>query len=466
MRRRKLIQGFASLPAGFGFAGSMAGMTGLQMAFTRQAAAQSFSDYKALVCVLLAGGNDSFNMVVPYDQDQYDAYAAIRTDLALHRSDLLPLSGTHRDRSYALHPGMPAVQNLYDAGDLAVVANVGPLVDYVDAAAVASGAPVPLGIFSHADQIQTWQTAVSNQRIAQGWAGRLADIMQDANPANGISMNISLSGSNVFQSGAVVSPYSIDLTESGAPSLSGYNEQSDYGAFKRRMIDEMLSQTHANLLRQEYVERMRRAIDSQLVFSQALLDAPLITTAFSDNPFSQSLRQVARVIAARSGLATSRQTFFITVGGWDHHDDVLDNQAAMLPAISAGLGEFHQALMELGVANNVTTFTTSDFGRTLTSNGKGSDHGWGGHHLVMGGAVNGGHIFGEYPEISQSSTLDVGRGIYIPTTSVEQYFTDLALWFGLSVGELETVLPNVRTFYTPESYDPNNAQAALGLFAV
>ena len=166
------------------------------------------------------------------------------------------------------------------------------------------------------------------------------------------------------------------------------------------------------------------------------------------------MRQIARIIGARDALGASRQTFFVTVGGWDHHDEVLNNQARLLPQVSAGLGEFRSALVELGVFSDVTTFTTSDFGRTLTSNGRGSDHGWGGHHIVMGGAVNGGVMYGDYPTLSAANPLDVGRGIYAPTTSVDEYFAELALWFGVSVSDLDHVLPNVRSFYSPESGAP------------
>ncbi len=160
------------------------------------------------------------------------------------------------------------------------------------------------------------------------------------------------------------------------------------------------------------------------------------------------------MIGSSEALGVNRQTFFVNVGGWDHHDEVLDNQAGMLPMISAGLAEFRSALVELGVLDQVTTFTTSDFGRTLTSNGKGSDHGWGGHHIVMGGAVQGGNLYGDYPELSASSPLDVGRGVYVPTTSVDSYFAELALWFGVTPGDLELVLPNVARFYTPGSPTP------------
>jgi len=180
---------------------------------------------------------------------------------------------------------------------------------------------------------------------------------------------------------------------------------------------------------------------------------PFSRAASAPEPFSASLRQIARIIGACAAFGAGRQTCFVQVGGWDHHDEVLNNQARMLPAISRGLMEFRNALVELGVFDAVTTFTTSDFGRTLTSNGKGSDHGWGGHHLIMGGAVGGGRILGTYPTLAASSPLDTGRGVYIPTTPVDVYFAELALWLGVSVADLDVVLPNVRRFYSPET-DP------------
>lgn len=452
---------FLSRHATLGFAGSLSGLTGLQLGFVRQAsAAQAFGDYKALVCILLAGGNDAYNMVVPYDTDQLTQYSNLRSGLALPAEELLPLAGVHNGRQYALHPGMSEVQALFNGGDLALMANVGPLVDYVDAAAIANGAPVPLGVHSHSDQIKTWQTAVPYARVAQGWGGRLADVMTAVNPANGVSMNVSLSGNNVFQSGAVVTPYSIDTSDAGVPNILGYDDPGPYGDLGRRAIEGLLESAHDNLLREAFRNRFLGTLEARETFVAALSQGTPVTTEFSADPFAQSLRQIARVIGARDQLGAVRQTFFITVGGWDHHDDLLDNQALMLPGISRGLAEFRQALVELDVFDAVTTFTTSDFGRTLTSNGDGSDHGWGGHHLVMGGSVDGGRFFGEYPELSAASPLDVGRGIYVPTMSVDEYFADLALWFGLDAGDLETVLPNIRTFYTPGSANP-----PLGLFA-
>ncbi len=452
MTRRRFLTHSCSL----GIASATVSTSLLSLGLARTAAAQSAPGYRALVCILLAGGNDSYNMLVPTDNDQFGEYRAIRSDLALEQGSLLALPGTASNgRNYGLHPGMPELQSLFATGDAAMIANVGTLLEAYDAQAVEAGtARLPLGLFSHADQINQWQTAVPNARIAQGWGGRVADIMQDVNVANGVSMNISLSGSNVFQSGNQVGEYSIEATGDGAPGINNYDDGSDYGTFKKRMVDELLAVQQTHIFRREYARRLRGAIDAQSVFVDALQTSPTLTTTFSPGYFSQALRQIARVIGARGALGANRQTFFVTVGGWDHHDDVLDNQATMLPAISQGLSEFRDALVELDVFDDVTTFTTSDFGRTLTSNGKGSDHGWGGHHIVMGGAVNGARIYGDYPTISSSSPLDVGRGVYAPTTSVDEYFAELALWFGVSVSELDQVLPNVRSFYSPGSAEP------------
>lgn len=444
LSRRRFLQHSCSL----GVASATLGSSLLQLGLARQASAQSDDGYKALVCILLAGGNDSYNMLVPRDADLYGRYADIRSDLALPRESLLPLPGTDSaGRSFGLHPGMPGLRSLFESGQAATLANVGTLLEPMDSAALAAGSTaLPLGLFSHSDQIQQWQTAVSDERIAQGWGGRIADILEGGNPANGISMNVSLAGNNTFQSGNVTSPYAISSSGDGAPALAGYDGNDEEGEFTRTAIDSLLASSQEKIFRREYSKRLSSAIESQVVFVEALAAAGEPPTAFSDGPFSAALRQIARVIAARGSLGANRQTFFITVGGWDHHDDVIDNQAAMLPAIDAGLREFQTAMNAMGMAESVTTFTTSDFGRTLTSNGKGSDHGWGGHHIIMGGAVNGGQFYGDYPDIYSGNPLDVGRGIYAPTTSVDEYFAELALWFGVSTTDLTTVLPNVERF--------------------
>jgi uncharacterized protein (DUF1501 family) len=447
--RRKFLSHSCSL----GLASATLSSTLLNLGLARRAAAQGATDYRALVCILLAGGNDSWNMLVPTDADQYARYQAIRTDLALPRSSLLALPGATRDgRSYGLHPGMPGLQALVAGGDAGLLCNVGTLREPFDPVALANGsARAPLGLFSHADQIQQWQTGIVDARVTEGWGGRVADLLQGANAANGISMNISLSGNNVFQSGATVGEYSVEAADEGAAGINAYDDGTQFGSYRKQVIDSLLAVEQDNILRREYRDRLANAIDSQKIFVGALQQAPALATPFSANYFSRGLRQIARIISVREQLGASRQTFFITVGGWDHHDDVLDKQAEMLPMISAGLLEFRNALNELAVFDAVTTFTTSDFGRTLTSNGKGSDHGWGGHHIVMGGSLAGGTYFGNYPEIKPGNPLDVGRGIYAPTTAVDEYFAELALWFGVPASELGSVLPNVARFYSPGS---------------
>ncbi len=446
---------FLSRSCAFGAAVTSAATVG-QLGLIREAAAQQAPGYRALVCILLAGGNDSYNMLVPRGAAQYQQYAAIRSDLALPANDLIALPGSASNGElYGLHPGMPELATLFANGDAALIANVGTLLEAVDASAIEAGtARVPVGLYSHADQINQWQTAAPAERIADGWAGRIADRMQSANLANGISMNISLSGTNVFQSGQQAAEYSIDAAGDGVVGINGYGEDSDFGRFRTESIDALLASEPAGLLRREYRRRLRQSIDAQAVFTGALAQSPVLQSPFGQGPFSQALRQIARVIGARDALGATRQTFFVTVGGWDHHDEVLDNQARLLPQISQGIAEFRDALVELGVFDQVTTFTTSDFGRTLTSNGRGSDHGWGGHHVVMGGAVNGASIYGDYPLLATNSPLDVGRGIYIPTTSIDEYFAELALWFGVSSADIDYVLPNLRAFYTPGSATP------------
>ncbi|MEL7025252.1 MAG: DUF1501 domain-containing protein [Pseudomonadota bacterium] len=426
----------------------------------RSASAQTAGDYRALVCILLAGGNDAYNMLVPTDGPQYAAYSTIRSDLALPRDTLLALNFPETsDRTFGLHPGMGRLAGLINSGDAAMVANVGTLLEPFDAQAVENGtATLPVGLFSHADQIAQWQTAMPDQRSAVGWGGRMADLMQGINLANGVSMNVSLSGSNTFQSGRTTNEFSITSEGDGALSINGYDEDSFFGDFRRRTTDSLLSPTRTQILRSEYRRRFRDAIDANTTFATAMQDAAQLQTTFSANGLSQALRQVARVISARDQLGASRQTFFVTVGGWDHHDEVIQNQARMLPMVSNALAEFRDALVELAAFDAVTTFTISDFARTLTSNGRGSDHGWGGHHVVMGGDVSGGRLFGDYPLLADNSVLDVGRGIYAPTLATDEYFADLALWFGVSDSDLALVLPNVRRFVASGSGSP------LGLF--
>jgi len=287
----------------------------------------------------------------------------------------------------------------------------------------------------------------------------MADVIQSGNCNPNISMNISLSGSNVWQSGQVTSHYAI--TENGSVGLWDYGGPSQEAMVRTEAVDSLLALQYRHLFQKVFAQRMRGAIDADVDFSNAIAGLPPLTTQFSNTSLSRKFRMIALTIAARQALCMKRQTFFVEFGGWDHHDEVVLNQEAMLPVVSAALSEFASALTELGVDDAVTTFTASDFGRTLSSNGRGSDHAWGGNHMVMGPAVAGGDLYGTFPNLYPGNALDTGRGRLIPTTSVDVYFAQLALWFGVPVADLELILPNIRRFWVPGSTTPPLGAASV-----
>jgi len=428
--------------------------TVLDLGMVNALAANATGDYKALVCLFFGGGIDSYNVLVPTSDPHYGDYAAVRRDLALPQASLLPINPLTSDgRQYGLHPNMAELQTLFENGDAAMLSNVGTLVEPMTMAQWQNGsARRPLGLFSHSDQAMQWQTSIPDRRNASGWAGRMADLLGGLNSNPNIAMNISLGGNNTFQSGDVTAHYTI--TQNGSRGLRGYQGTSAFDQVKTEAVDNLLAMNYQHLFERLFATRMRGAIDAHLEFSAAIDALAPMQTIFSATNLSQNFRMIAQTIAARQALGMCRQTFFVDMGGWDHHDEVLLSQEAMLPVVSAALSEFNSAMIELGVHDDVTTFTSSDFGRTLTSNGRGSDHAWGGNHIVMGGAVNGQERYGTYPDMGSGSMLDIGRGRLIPTTSVDEYFAELALWFGVPRQDLELVLPNVRRFYDPSSASP------------
>lgn len=412
-------------------------------------------DYKALVCILLAGGNDSFNMLIPDDDATYAEYAASRSNLALARSSILGLTPQNvNDPALAVHPAMPEVQNLFNSGRLAFISNVGTLIEPITKAQfIDESVPVPLGLLSHADQIQQWQTSIPHERSAYGWGGKMADILHSMNTNQNISMNISLSGRNVFQSGYNTSEYTIKSSGTGSTGIQGYGGISTYDQIRTAAVDSLLDHQYQDIFKQTYADITWGAQEAHEQFSEAISNVEL-NTEFSANYVSESLQMMAKTIASRDELEMSRQTFFLLVGGWDHHDEVLLNQNAKLATLSKALNEFNSAMNELGISDDVTTFTISDFGRTLTSNGNGTDHAWGGNVMVMGGSVNGGQTYGTYPSLALGSSLDLSRGILIPTTSVDEYFAELARWFGVSDADLLSIFPNLINFYVPGPNQP------------
>ncbi len=409
------------------------------------------SGYKAMVCVFLSGGIDSFNMLAPFEDVEYNAYSQIRSNIAIPKTSLLEVQDRN-GRRFGMHPQMSDLRTLYNQKKLAFVANVGSLIQPTTKQNL-NTTPQPLGLYSHSDLIRHWQTSVPQSRSqVTGWAGRMADMITDTVNGNpNIAMNISLGGLNVFETGQRVVPYVIGT--GGATTLAGYSKTTTAPRDRifTKYTDNVLSHTYGDLLEKSYAGVRRGAIDAAASFNTATSTVNL-TTVFPNTSLGNQLRMVARTIACRdaSKLNQSRQIFFVVAGGWDHHADLINLQNNMLPAVSQALKAFYNATVELGVENSVTTFTASDFARTLSSNGAGSDHAWGGNHIVMGGAVQGGHVYGSYPtSLALNNSLDTGRGRLIPTTSVDQYNAELALWFGLANdSSLVGVLPNIRNFYS------------------
>ncbi len=423
----------------------------LRLAGSVAAASASATDYRALVCLFLNGGNDSFNMLVPRGAAEYAEYAAVRQDLALPQAQLLPITPLgNPGLLLGLHPGLPEIQALFESGDAAFIANVGTLVEPTNLLTYGNGAAqLPLGLFSHSDQIEQWQTSIPHQRSGVGWAGRMADLIHDLNANQAVSMNISLAGSNVWQTGNSIFEYAI--TQDGAVGLNGYKKEwvQEYGLNQIRSaaIDGQLATDYANILQRSFARSERSALDAYDQFSIATNVTLPPGATFPATSLAKQFQMIAKTVAGRDALGVSRQTFFISLGGWDHHDEVLANQAAMLPVVSQAIGAFFHALTLLGMQDRVTLFLASDFGRTLTSNGRGSDHAWGGNSLVAGGAVNGRRIYGQYPALHPDNPLDVGRGRLIPGISVDEYFAELALWLGVPKSSLPLILPNIARFY-------------------
>ena len=412
-------------------------------------------DYKALVCILLSGGNDSFNMLVPMESGEYGHYESARTAVAIPRDSLHQLNGTN----YGVHPSMAGVQELFNQNHLSFISNIGTLISPVSKPqALTNESLLPLGLFSHSDQVQQWQTSVPHDRSSIGWGGKIADLMQSVNANPDISMNISLGGSNIFQTGNMAVEYAIDRDE-GAVGIINYENPSNsqFLQLRDRAIDNIVDSNYNDIFQKTYIDVIKKSRDANKIVSESLSQSPFLDDIFSNNDFSSALQMVARMIAVKDQLGAKRQIFFVEAGGFDNHDELLDTQAYLLEMISNGLKEFNDALIRIGAHDCVTTFTSSEFGRTLTFNGEGTDHAWGGNVMVMGGPVQGGNIFGEYPllelggELELSENANFSNGIMIPTTSVDEYFAELALWYGVQPSELSTIFPNIGNFYNTGS---------------
>jgi uncharacterized protein (DUF1501 family) len=443
---------FLRQAASVSLAGS-AGPFALNLAGIGSAAAQTApSDYKALVCVFLFGANDHNNTIVAYDAANYNAYKNARASIALTREDLTaispttPLSGSNAGREFALSKELASLKPLWDQGSLAVLANVGPLIVPTSKAQFsAANVPLPPRLFSHNDQQSVWQ-ASAPEGAKLGWGGRMGDLFaaQNSNPV--FTCN-SLAGAAPFLAGQKVAAY--QLSNNGSTSIAGISGNL-FGSASAAQTLRSLITTGAtqNLMSQDLADTTQRSIDADIEFKAAVATAPefALSTENANNPLAQQLRIVSRMIASRASLGAKRQVFFVSLTGFDTHDAQLDTQAALHTLLANGLNYFHSNLQSMGMSNQVTTFTASDFGRTLATNGDGSDHGWGSHHFIMGGAVNGKNYYGTFPKMGIGNDDEVGSGRLLPSTSVDQYAATLARWFGVGDSDMRLVLPNIGNF--------------------
>ena len=423
----------------------------LNLATIGAAAAQTASDYRALVCVFLYGANDHNNTVIPFDTQSFSAYTAARPTIARPLSALVPLTpsvpltGANAGRQFALPTELGALKPIWDSGKLAVMANVGPLIVPTTKIQYNNlSVPLPPKLFSHNDQQSVWQ-ASSPEGARDGWGGRIGDLMASQNASSIFTCN-SISGSAVFLAGQSTIAY--QLSTSGSTAISGITGSLFGSSSASASLRSLITSGGANIFTQDLADTTQRSIDANVSLSAALATAPdlPLPADIATSSLAAQLRVVARMIASRNSLGAKRQVFFVSLGGWDTHDNQLTTQPGLHAQVAGALSYFYNATVGLGISDRVTTFTGSDFGRTLTSNGDGSDHGWGSHHFVMGGAVRGQQYYGTFPVIGVNNNDEVGSGRLLPTTSVDQYAATLARWFGVSDTDMRLVLPNIGNF--------------------
>lgn len=481
-RRQFLGEASCSAMGSMAFLSSVLNLGAINTLAARPHILENQGDYKAMVCILLSGGCDTHNVLVPTETSQYNAYAATRGALALQRNttppapaQLLDLNFNNAGNTYAVHAGMTRARDMFNAGDLSFISNIGTLIEPIaNSTEYNSGLKkLPLGLYSHSDQVMQWQTSVPQSRSAVGVAGRIADLLQDMNSIPEISLNISLAGKNRFQSGNTYNEYSISNTTTATnigptPFSTGFGDSGFRSLIRDNAVNSMMEQQYSNVFQKTLGGLGKSSNAAMEKFKIALQNVVPMNTAFSTTTLSQNMKKIAELMSVKSFLGAKRQIFYVSYGSWDHHDTVLSSQATMLPVLSNAMAEFNDAMTELGLKDKVVTFTISDFARTLTSNGAGSDHAWGGNQMIMGGPINGGQIFGTYPSLALTNNPFnlTSRGSILPTTSVDEFYAELALWYGVSPNDLDYILPNLCNFYstTCPSSVPTNYMP-IGMFS-
>jgi uncharacterized protein (DUF1501 family) len=456
---KKSIQWTSSLGIAQSFAMSLNGVAN---------AAIASNDYRSLVCIFLFGGNDHANTLIPYGDIEWSAYVKGRNggnstaDLAGARSkqDLIPINasriteqklslpkelGTYQD---SLGIKVKGIAELYQDSKVAIVANVGPLqqptarADYE-----ASKVSLPQQLFSHLDNQNYWQSSIPSFSTS-GWAGRLADLLSSSNGSSPLAMCMSLYGNNLMQTGLNTTYFPI--TSDGVIPNQALTER--FRQVRNSLaLNRMLAANRTNSLEQEYARRMQRSVSAENVVFSALQSVPALNSEFTSvaaggNSLMDQLKTVARMIKARVILGQRRQVFFVGLGGFDSHIGLDDLHRNQLFRLNEAASKFYHYLASEKLTESVLSFTASDFGRCLLTNNRGSDHGWGGHHFLLGGNVKGGNVYGKMPLPGLNVSEDAGQGRLIPTTSVDQYAAEVAKWFGVGASDMPLVIPNINRF--------------------
>ena len=422
----------------------------LNLAAIGEAAAFTATDYKAIVCVFLYGGNDYGNTLVPFDNANYAKYAAIRTGIATPQASLagtvlVPATPLPGGMQLALAPELAPLKGIFDAGRMAVQLNVGPLIQPTTLAQYsAKSVPLPPKLFSHNDQQSVWQSSLPEGSVL-GWGGRMGDLAL-SNNGKATFTCVSVTGNAVYLAGQSAQAYQV--SSGGAVPINGLKNGVYGSAACATALNSLITQASSNYMESAYSQTTQRSITAEGTVTAATSGVTLATPFNTANPLAMQLQMVAKMIAGRSTLDVKRQVFMVSLGGFDTHDFLPQNHPVLLGQVAEALKSFYDATKELGIDDKVTAFTASDFGRTLASNGDGSDHGWGSHHFVLGGAVNGKKYYGTAPAIAVNGADDVGQGRLLPTTSVDQFAATLASWFGVSGSELKLVVPNIVNYTT------------------